>query len=65
MPATGACLSWELGLAKSSLYINLPVAYTSPKLRFSIDSLTEIEEGLETADLGHPSHQAFGLWGRY
>lgn len=64
MPAAGAFLSWELGLAESSLHINLPVAHASPKLRFSTDSLTEIEEGLETSDLGHPSHQAFGLWGR-
>lgn len=47
MSATGAFLSWKLGLAKSSLHINSPVAHASPKLRFSTDSLTETEEGLD------------------
>ena len=60
-----ALLSWELGLAKSSLQINSLVAHVSSKLRLSTDSLTEIEEGLGTSDLGHPPHQALGLWGRY
>lgn len=64
MPATGAFLSWKLGLAGSSLHITLPVAHASPKLRFSTESLTEIEEGLETSDLGHPFRQDFGLCGR-
>lgn len=65
MSATGAFLSWELGIAKSSPHINPPVTHAIPELRFSTDSLTEIEEGLETSDLGHLPHQASGLWGRY
>lgn len=44
-----ALLSWELGLAKSSLRINSLVAHASPKRRLSTDSLTEIEEGLGTS----------------